>query len=261
MRLATFNLLNGTSLSDRRVVAERLRAAITTLRADVVGLQEVDRHQDRSHRLDLSAEVATAMGVADQSGTHWRFAAALVGLPGGTWRVAQDADDVDGSEASYGVGLVSRWPVSSWHVVRLAAAPVRSPVLIPGTRNPIWLRDEPRVGLAAVVDSPTGPMTVATTHLSFVPVWNGVQLRTLTTALGKLPGPRVLLGDLNMPGALPRLLTGWTSLAKTATYPAWDPKIQLDHVLGSGTLPVVLSVETPRLPVSDHRALLVELAD
>jgi endonuclease/exonuclease/phosphatase family metal-dependent hydrolase len=258
VRLATFNLLNGTSLSDRQVVVSRLHEATTLLDADVVGLQEVDRGQGRSHGLDLTAEVARAAGVLDGGQTHWRFVPALVGTPGGEWRAGTDADD-DGVEAHYGIGLVSRWPVQSWHVVRLPAAPVRSPVLLPGTRRMIWLQDEPRVGLAAVIESPHGPMTVATTHLSFVPVWNGVQLRTLTAALQQLPGPRLLLGDLNMPGAVPGWLTGWRALARTPTYPAWEPKMQLDHVLGHGELPPVLAVETPELPLSDHRALLVEL--
>ncbi|MBW3609862.1 MAG: GIY-YIG nuclease family protein [Actinobacteria bacterium] len=58
-------------------------------------------------------------------------------------------------------------------------------------------------------------MTIATTHLSFVPLWNGKQLRTLTGELGRLPGPRVLLGDLNMPPPFPRALTGWRPLART----------------------------------------------
>ena len=258
MRLATFNLLNGTSLSDGRVDVARLHEAVKLLDADVIGLQEVDRGQTRSHGLDLTAEVARAAGVLDGGSDHWRFVPALVGTPGGAWRAGVDADDAT-TEAHYGIGLVSRWPVTSWHVVRLPAAPVRSPILLPGSRRVIWLQDEPRVGLAAVVESPQGPMTVATTHLSFVPVWNGVQLRTLTAALAELPGPRVLLGDLNMPGAVPRWLTGWQVLARTATYPAWDPKIQLDHVLGHGSLPPVRAVETPELPLSDHRALLVEL--
>ena len=253
MRLATFNLLNGTSLEDGRADAGRLRDAAAALRADVLGLQEVDRRQARSGGRDLTAEVADTMGTP-----HWRFVPALVGTPGGEWRAAVDADD-DGTEAQYGVGLVSRWPVLSWHVVRLAAAPVRSPVLLPGSRSVIWLQDEPRVGLAAVVESPVGPMTVATTHLSFVPVWNGVQLRRLTAALSAMPGPQVLLGDLNMPGPVPRALTRWTPLARAATYPAWEPRIQLDHVLASGSLPPVTAVETPVLPLSDHRALLVHL--
>jgi hypothetical protein len=72
--------------------------------------------------------------------------------------------------------------VTSWHVTRLPASPLRSPVLLPGTRRVIWLQDEPRVGLAAVVQAPDGPITVGTTHLSFVPGWNGKQLRTFTAS-------------------------------------------------------------------------------
>lgn len=262
MRLATFNLLNGTSVQDRQVVAARLHEAVERLDADVVGLQEVDRGQSRSHGLDLTAEAATAAGVGARGAAHWRFVPALVGTPGGSWRAAVDADDDGagaGADAHYGIGLVSRWPVSQWQVVRLPAAPVRSPVLLPGSRRVLWLQDEPRVGLVAVVETPDGPLTVGTTHLSFVPGWNGAQLRTLTAAMRALPMPRVLLGDLNMPGAVPRWLTGWRSLAKVATYPAWEPRVQLDHVLASGPLPPVLAVETPELPLSDHRALLVEL--
>ena len=258
MRLATFNLLNGTSLADGRVSPERLAEAVRRLDPDVVGLQEVDRSQPRSHGADLTRSVAEALGVTDRQ--SWRFVPALLGTPGGTWRAATD-DDLDAPGPAYGVGLVSRWPVTSWHVTRLRPARVRSPVLLPGTRQLLWLRDEPRVGVAAVVETPRGPVTVATTHLSFVPGWNGAQLRTLTAALAQLPGPRVLLGDLNMPPPFPRGLTGWTALARTPTYPAWEPRVQLDHVLGSGALPPVRLVESPELDISDHRALLVELAD
>jgi endonuclease/exonuclease/phosphatase family metal-dependent hydrolase len=254
VRLATLNLLNGMSLKDRSVRPERLAEAVTALRADVVGLQEVDRFQPRSHGADLTAQVADAMGTP-----HWRFVPALIGTPGGTWRAAVD-DDAKSTQAAYGIGLVSRWPVLRWHVTRLPASPVRSPVMIPGTKQLIWLQDEPRLGLAAVVESPAGPITIATTHLSFVPLWNGKQLRTLTSDLAGLPGPRVLLGDLNMPPPFPRVLSGWRVLAKAPTYPAWEPRIQLDHVLGSGALPPVTAVGSPELAISDHRALLVELA-
>jgi endonuclease/exonuclease/phosphatase family metal-dependent hydrolase len=123
----------------------------------------------------------------------------------------------------------------------------------------MWLPDEPRVGVAAVVDGPYGEMTVATTHLSFVPGWNAVQLRTLCRELTRLPGPRVLLGDLNLPGGLPARLTGWQSLARVPTYPTGEPRVQLDHVLSNDLARPVLAVEAPALAVSDHRALLVEL--
>ena len=70
----------------------------------------------------------------------------------------------------------------------------------------------------------------------------------------------MLLADLNMIRPFPRLLSGWTPLARTPTYPSPRPRVQLDHVLGHGALPPVLRVETPALHVSDHRALLVQLA-
>lgn len=254
VRLATLNLLHGRSLTDLACVPSRLHDAVQELDADVLGLQEVDRAQSRSDLRDLTAEVAAA-----SSAVAWRFVPALVGTPGEVWRAATGADH-DGVDAAYGVGLVSRYPVLDWRVVALPAAPVRSPIVLPGTRRWVLLQDEPRVGLAAVVETPLGVMTIATTHLSFVPVWNGVQLRRLLAALADLPGPKVLLGDLNMPPPFPRLLSGgWRSLATAPTYPSTVPRIQLDHVLAHGDLPPVLRVSTPPLPVSDHRALAVDL--
>ena len=254
MRLATWNVLNGTSLSDGRIDVARLQAAARSLHADVLGLQEVDRGQPRSRSLDLVREVAEGTGAA-----AWRFLPALVGTPGGSWRVAADADDDPGG-AGYGVGLVSAHPVRSWHVLRLPAARVRSPILLPGTRRVLWLQDEPRAVLAAVVDGPYGAMTVASTHLSFLPGWNAVQLRRTVRFLGALPGPRVLLGDLNMPALPAGAVSRWRVLGRRPTYPAPEPRVQFDHVLGTGALPPVRDVDTPVLPVSDHRPLVVELA-
>jgi hypothetical protein len=71
----------------------------------------------------------------------------------------------------------------------------------------------------------------------------------------------VLLGDLNLPGGLPRIASGWRPLARLATYPAGEPVMQLDHALGHGPLPPVTRTAAARLPVSDHRALVVDLAD
>lgn len=266
MRLATFNVLHGRSLTDGLVDVARLRDAVAALDADVLGLQEVDRGQSRSARHDLTAEAAAAMG------GEGRFAAAIVGTPGEKWRPARDGDsgsgsdsgsdaDADADEPAYGVGLVSRLPVRRWVVSRLPSAPVRSPILVPGPRwRVLWLRDEPRVLLAAVLDTPAGPLTVATTHLSFVPGWNGAQLRRVARTLRELPAPRVLLGDLNLPGPLPRWLTGWRTLVALPTYPADEPRVQLDHILGHGDgLPKVTFARSLPMPLSDHRALVVDL--
>lgn len=253
MRLATWNVLNGASPVDGQVDAGRLREAAASLHADVLGLQEVDRGQPRSAGLDLVAEVAEGTGAA-----AWRFVPSLYGTPGLDWHPAQAQDD--GADHAYGVGLVSAHPVLSWHELRLGAARVRSPIVLPGSRQVVWLRDEPRVAVAAVVDGPLGTMTVAATHLSFVPGWNVVQLRRLTRWLARLPGPHVLLGDLNMPPLPAAALSRWQVLGRRPTYPTPEPRVQLDHVLGHGDLPPVLSVAAPELPVSDHRPLVVELS-
>ena len=81
VRLATFNLLHGRSLSDGNVHADRVAAAVADLDADVLGLQEVDRAQPRSGLLDLTAIAADALDAP----VH-RFAAAVVGTPGETWQ-------------------------------------------------------------------------------------------------------------------------------------------------------------------------------
>jgi endonuclease/exonuclease/phosphatase family metal-dependent hydrolase len=255
VRLATFNLLHGRSLSDGNVHAGRVAAAVADLDADVLGLQEVDRAQPRSGLLDLTAIAADALGAP----AH-RFAAAVVGTPGEAWQPWRSTDDND--HPLYGIALVSRWPVLRWQITQLPAAPIRSPVYAPKT-GLLLLRDEPRVLLAAVVDTPHGPMTVATTHLSFVPGWNVRQLRTAVRALRALPAPRVLLGDLNLPGGPVRAFTGWRTLARLPTYPSPSPRAQLDHILadprGAERLGRVVQVRSPHAAVSDHRPLVVHL--
>ncbi|HEX2047379.1 MAG TPA: endonuclease/exonuclease/phosphatase family protein [Acidimicrobiales bacterium] len=247
-------MLHGRSLGDGRVSTERLVAACASLTADVLALQEVDRNQARSGHVDQTAAVAGGMDAA-----AWRFEPALVGEPGATWRAATEEDDPASTEAGYGVGLVSRLPVRAWYVVRLQAAKVRAPVAVPGGRGRfILLPDEPRVAVAAEIETVNGPLLVATTHLSFVPGWNLVQLRTVTGALAALGPPCVLLGDLNVPGPLPALATGWRALAKAKTFPGPNPSMQIDHALGHGLLPVVAGADAPELPLSDHRALVVD---
>ncbi|MEV4497781.1 endonuclease/exonuclease/phosphatase family protein [Micromonospora arborensis] len=258
MRLATFNVLHGRSLTDGLVNSDRLADAVRALDADVLALQEVDRDQHRSGNLDLTAIAARALDAP-----HHRFAAALVGTPGEQFRPLRHHDDGHG-EPCYGIGLISRHPVRSWHVTRLKPAPVRSPVYVPGPRGGlILLHDEPRVVLAAILDTPHGPLTVAATHLSFVPGWNARQLRQTVRALRALPGPRVLLGDLNLPAGPARLISGWRPLGRRPTYPSGQPRVQLDHILADrhalDELPPVRAVTAPPSTVSDHRPLLVDL--
>lgn len=257
--------MSGRSPLDGRFDEARLRQSAAALDVDVLALQEVDRQQPRTDHADITAVVAQGCRAVAA-----RFAPTLVGTPGERW-VAAGADTGTGPadrQPQYGVALVSRWPVRSWHERRFGPAPVRAPIMLPGPRSRIiLLADEPRVVLAAVLEGPTGPLTVACTHLSFVPGWNVGQLLRTLRWLRHLPAPRYLLGDLNLPLSMTEPLAaaaGWRLLGRRPTYPAARPRVQLDHVLtdarpGPSGL-TVRRVATPVLPISDHRPLVVELS-
>jgi endonuclease/exonuclease/phosphatase family metal-dependent hydrolase len=256
MRVATFNLLHGRRVPDGVAHPEDLTAAARALDADLVALQEVDRSQVRSGCVDQASVVAEALGAR-----WWRFVPALEGTPGGAWSPSSVDDGSTLTSPAYGIALLSRHPVRSWQVRRFGPAPVGMPLHVAGRRGLVAVADEPRVAVAAEVDTPSGPLTVIATHLSFVPGWNVRQLRALVRWARSMPGPRLLLGDVNLPGPVVRATTGWTMLARDLpTYPSWRPRVQFDHVLADRAMPVI-GAAAPRLPVSDHRAVVVDLAD
>ena len=277
IRLATFNLLHGVPIlggtnqqSTSALPAgddQLLREAVATIDADIIGLQEVDVWQPRSSLVHQVSSVAEALGAAD-----WLFAASVDGTPGEDGWVEAGDHHIHGSAdvgqplletPLYGVGLVSRRPVQSWRTIRFDAAPMSLPLLIPAQPRPrvVKVADEPRSAIAAVIEGDRGIFTVATAHLSFVPGFNIRQLRQLRNWLADLPRPLVLMGDFNLPGALPARITGYTSLVKQPTYPSMRPTAQLDHVLTDGLAPNAMagSAAVHLLPVSDHAAVSVDL--
>ena len=128
---------------------------------------------------------------------------------------------------------------------------------LPGPNRVQIVNEEPRAAMAGCLDTPLGPITVANTHLSFVPGWNRVQLRRLIRDLRGFPGPRVLMGDLNMTaGRWP----GLRPLCAAPTFPADAPGRQLDHVLTDDSGLRAERCEAVRLSISDHRALVVDVS-
>lgn len=288
MRIATFNLLHGMPVlgAPRATDGQRqtgppafdpalLVASIQQLDADVIGMQEVDVFQVRSGGSDQVELVREAMSASTSL-----YVPTVLGTPGEPgWAAASESMEVVRTTepqlaaqcppapttiavSTYGVALVSRWPVLAWEVVRFPASRGAMPLLIPGDPRPqvVKVADEPRAAIAAVIDGPIGVMTVVTAHLSFVPGVNIAQVRSLREQVAHLPRPIVLAGDLNLPGRLPARATGWRSLARGATYPSLRPAVQFDHALADGLPADVTSVATVhRLPVSDHLGLTVDL--
>ncbi|CAM4113511.1 Endonuclease/Exonuclease/phosphatase family protein [Mycobacterium basiliense] len=251
MRVATFNILHGRTVDDG-VDLRRLRDSVRRLDPDVLALQEVDVDQPRSGNADLTAAAAEAMSAVDH-----RFVAAISGTPGATWMAVTGREQP--GTAAYGIALLSRYWAASWQVVRLPRIRARFPMYLPGPNKVKMIDEEPRAAVIARLDTPLGWMTVANTHLSFVPGWNRWQLRRLIHDLRALPGPRLLTGDLNLtPGAVHRY-TRMRPLATAATFPASIPDRQLDHIVTDDDGLCAQAAVAERQPISDHRALVVDL--
>lgn len=251
MRVATFNILHGRTVGDG-VHIERLRDCVRRLDPDVLSLQEVDCDQPRSERADLTAVAAEAMAAVEH-----RFVAAISGTPGATWMAATGREQP--GTAAYGIALLSRYPVHSWQVVRLPRIPMRFPMYLPGPSRVMVVDEEPRAAVIAQLCTPMGEMTVANTHLSFVPGWNRRQLRRLIKGLRGFPEPRLLTGDLNMTPQVVGRWSGMRTLAVAPTFPADAPSRQLDHILTDDHRLRGDAVESEPMTISDHRPLVVDL--
>jgi len=218
---------------------QRLDAEI---HSDVYGFQEVDHFLPRSQSRPQMRDIAEAIGARD-----WAMAPSVIGTPGEKWRKLNDVEpQVMTNKSShnelmhecYGIGIVSKIPVRSWHRLNLGNSPIGMPLLVPGDESGrgrprfIYVRDEPRLAIAAVLEN---DWVVINTHLSFVPGVNLAQLKKLkkwALELGAENNSRVIiLGDLNLPKNLPVVASNWSSLVTQNTYPSWGAKIQFDYIL------------------------------
>jgi endonuclease/exonuclease/phosphatase family metal-dependent hydrolase len=263
LRLASYNVQSGRGRTGR-YDAEALARSVGALGADLVALQEIDHLQPRSGTRDQIGDLVAALSAGGERWTG-HFLPTVLGTPGlvRTWRPAASPHGPPGG-AAYGIGLVTRLPVRAWPSLRLTSYWGRLPMLVPTPRGrmvPVLVPDEPRAVLGAVVETELGVLTVLGTHLSFLPPRAAFQLRRIVDWSRSLPEPRILLGDLNLPGSLPATVTRWRRLADGPTFPAPAPRRQLDHALADALDPAAEArARTVRGEVSDHRAVLVELS-
>jgi len=275
VRLTSWNLLHGltTPFASARENAPSgspaepntlLASALRTLNPDLLGLQEMDFRLNRSGNSNQVAEIAAMMG-AD----HWAFAPSVIGSPDENWRGTTDTDTRiitnknSAGLSGYGIGVVSKIPIRSWHRLELPAAPIGVLMTLPrdGKLKRIYVRDHPRSALAVELEN---GWLIINTHLSFVPVFNFLQLQKIKRWVKRLPVTDktkiIIMGDLNLPiSAFVRGLH-WNSLVKERTFPTWSPRVQIDYFLSQKISPEdVVHVPSMLTGVSDHLPLTVEL--
>ena len=247
---------------------------IAELDSDLLALQEVDWRQARSGGVVQPAEFSGAMlavkNVRDHSEVlEWGFAPTLVGTPGFQWRkLTRDEERVitvdSGERDLYGLAIISRVPVKRWLRKELGKAWIGLPLLIANEKGkvaPLYVGDEPRVALAAILEN---GWTVINVHLSFVPFVNSYQLLKVTSWAKKLEKEYstkvVLVGDLNLPWGIPVKLTRWIRGTQSNSYPSWKPSIAFDYILlRKSENASAQEVVVGPVPISDHRPISVRV--
>jgi endonuclease/exonuclease/phosphatase family metal-dependent hydrolase len=271
MRITSWNFLHGQPL--KPPMDRAYSDAVRSLASDVIALQEVDFNLERSNSRNQSSDVAEVIGAA-----HWGFAPAICGTPGVKWRKLKEEEKVVLSDRNsndirnvsesgyYGIAIISKIPVKSWLRLELGRSIVGMPLAVgneKGKLTLIYVKDEPRVAIAAVLEN---GWTVINTHLSFIPFVNIYQLFKLSRwakAIEREYSTKViLLGDFNLPGGIPSKLTLWKRATQSLSYPSWSPKISFDYILmREEFLTQSAEVIAPTLDISDHRPISIDLVN
>ena len=145
---------------------ERIAKVISAAKADIVGLQEVDRFWARSGGVDQPRVLAQMLAMSVCFGPNLQ-------LP---------AEGNIGSPREYGTAILSRFPLRdcrNTHLPRVSEA------------------NEQRGLLSGEVETPNGNVRVMVTHLSVVAADRVPQTEELAKAVATSQLPTILMGDLN----------------------------------------------------------------
>jgi len=209
---------------DARVDLERIVEVIRDSGAQVVSLQEVDRLLPRSGMQDQAREIARALDM------DYVYAPNL-----GIGRVG------------YGNAILSSFPVADWEVVRFRGI-------------------KERRGIARVaLDLGDGrTLQVFSTHLSFDPTEVRGQARQAMRFIARFPGPKVIMGDLNLEDHWPEVKlasTRYQDAGSSAgfTFPSWAPRCRIDYIFVSRSV-TVLGARVIWSEASDHLPVIAHLS-
>jgi endonuclease/exonuclease/phosphatase family metal-dependent hydrolase len=260
LRVASYNIHAGAG-EDNVFDLDRTVAEISSLHADVIGLQEVDVHWDaRSQWRNTLQELGSRL--------HMRVAFAPV--------YDLDPPAPGQPRRQYGVALLSRHPIVSsenHQITRLSTqVPNPSPASAPG-----FLEAVVQVRGLGTHDGAHVYAHVYVTHLDYRsdPSVRQLQVADTRRILAQDPpdASQLLLGDFNTEPAAPELAPLWQDLRDVwaqapvrfgtgLTYPAVVPTKRIDYVTASPNIAIVAAA-TPADDghpqagfASDHRPMV-----
>jgi endonuclease/exonuclease/phosphatase family metal-dependent hydrolase len=235
-RVMSYNIHHGAGL-DGALDLERLALLIEASGADVIGLQEVDRHwSERSEWLDQAAWFGDRLGMEYVHGANLDLDPPEPGAP----------------RRQYGTAFLSKWPITASRNTFLPWEP--------GT--------EQRGLLEITIDFRGVPLRFGNTHLQHRAqdaALRVAQAQRVVELLGPSPARTFLVGDLNAVPGTPEikvvagvLADAWDTVGPRPgyTYPAEAPEFRIDYVFGSPDAEP-LRGDVTTTPASDHLPVTV----
>jgi endonuclease/exonuclease/phosphatase family metal-dependent hydrolase len=232
LRVMSYNIHHGEGL-DKRVDLERIAAVIKAEKADIVGLQEVDKGVERTARRDMPAELAALTGMTCVFSNNFHH-------QGG----------------KYGNAVLTRFPVKSW-----------------SNRHYKMLRPGEQRGIIQVLMEVEGrPLMFMNTHIDYrgddSERWeNTKEIKELVDAYSDVP--TIIVGDFNdyshsrvYKRLTEFLVDAWTVAGEGDgfTIPANKPNRRIDYIFYTPASPIVPKrVWVPVTEASDHRPVVAEL--
>ncbi|ARF73920.1 metal-dependent hydrolase [Kitasatospora albolonga] len=240
LRVATYNIHAGAGM-DNVFDLDRQTAELRSLKADVIGLQEVDRHWGaRSDWRDLAGELAERLRM-------YVYFAPIYSL---------DPAEPGGPQAEYGVAVLSRYRIVSAENHEITRLSTQDPAPAPA----------PAPGFGEVVVRVKGrPVHVYVTHLDYRPdpAVRIAQVADTRRIMAEDRGAKILLGDFNAEPDAPELAPLWEELTDAdpgaPTFPARDPVKRIDYVAVAKGTAEVRGAWVPESTASDHRAVVADL--
>lgn len=228
----TYNIHHGKGM-DKKVDLHRIAKVLKDSKADIIGINEVDRHfSKRSDFIDQLHFLATQLGY------YCEFSPSI-----------QSKSKKKDLIHQYGNGILSRYPIKSTNQYSF---------------NLIKGMTETRSLLEAMIEIEDKKLQTFVTHLSLNPILHKTQTNFIINNTDK---PAVILGDWNMKPNSKKwgLMSNqyrdvWDEVGNGAgfTYPSTKPRIRLDYIFVTDNI-TIIDATVLYTEASDHLPLVSTL--